>query len=142
VGPQDRHGDSPRIRAAGAANVPAHEGDQAHRHHLVDPHYEAKIVYADITDRRNGAASVFQGAGLKSGTMPDEIALNSHLGENTWQTISNKGPQDRSRISLLEPHEVQYWADKFNVSKERLSEAVRNVGHSAAAVEKELKRLA
>ena len=58
--------------------------------------------------------------------------------------LTNKGPQDRSRISLLEPHEVQYWADKFNVSKERLSEAVRNVGggHSAAAVEKELKRLA
>jgi hypothetical protein len=43
--------------------------------------------------------------------------------------LMNKGPQDRSRISLLEPHEVQYWADKFGVSKERLSEAVRNVGH-------------
>ena len=56
--------------------------------------------------------------------------------------LSNRGPQDRSRISLLEPHEVQYWADKFNVSKERLSEAVRNVGHSADAVERELKRLA
>ena len=56
--------------------------------------------------------------------------------------FTNKGPQDRSRISLLEPHEVQYWADKFNVSKERLSEAVKNVGHSAAAVEEELKRLA
>jgi hypothetical protein len=28
------------------------------------------------------------------------------------------------------------------VSKERLSEAVKNVGHSASAVEKELKRLA
>jgi Protein of unknown function (DUF3606) len=56
--------------------------------------------------------------------------------------LTNKAPQDRSRISLLEPHEVQYWADKFNVSKERLSEAVKNVGHSAAAVEKELKKLA
>jgi hypothetical protein len=38
--------------------------------------------------------------------------------------LTNKGPQDRSRISLLEPHEVQYWADKFNVSKERLSGAL------------------
>jgi len=27
--------------------------------------------------------------------------------------LTNKGPQDRSRISLLERHEVQYWADKF-----------------------------
>ena len=52
---------------------------------------------------------------------------------------SNKGPQDRSRINLTEPYEVQWWADKFGVSKERLSEAVRKVGHSAEAVGKELK---
>ena len=29
---------------------------------------------------------------------------------------NERGPADRSRISLLEPHEVQYWADKFGVS--------------------------
>jgi hypothetical protein len=40
--------------------------------------------------------------------------------------LTNRVPQDQSRISLLEPHEVQYWADKFNVSKERLSEAARS----------------
>jgi hypothetical protein len=40
------------------------------------------------------------------------------------------------------PTRLQYWADKFNVSKERLSEAVKNVGHSAAEVERELKKLA
>ena len=51
---------------------------------------------------------------------------------------NNRGPADRSRISLLEPHEVQYWADKFGVSKERLSEAVRKVGHSVEAVSREL----
>ena len=69
--------------------------------------------------------------------------VEPQIGENTMpDDLMNKGPQDRSRISLLEPHEVQYWADKFDVSKERLSEAVRNVGHSAAAVERELKRLA
>jgi hypothetical protein len=55
--------------------------------------------------------------------------------------VSKIVPADRSRISLLEPYEVQYWADKFGVSKERLSEAVRNVGHSAAAVEQELESL-
>ena len=46
---------------------------------------------------------------------------------------TKRGPADRSRISLLEPYEVQYWADKFGVSKERLSEAVRRIGHSADA---------
>src|SRR5689334_15657827 len=61
----------------------------------------------------------------RSTTMPDDL--------------SKKGPADRSRISLLEPHEVQYWADKFNVSKERLSEAVRKVGHSVDAVSRHLK---
>jgi hypothetical protein len=55
--------------------------------------------------------------------------------------LANEGPADQSRIRLLEPREVQYWADKFNVSKERLSEAVRKVGPSAAAVEQELSAL-
>jgi uncharacterized protein DUF3606 len=54
--------------------------------------------------------------------------------------LTKRGPADRSRISLMEPHEVQYWSDKFNVSKERLSEAVRKVGHSAEAVGRELER--
>jgi hypothetical protein len=54
--------------------------------------------------------------------------------------ISKRGPQDRSRISLTEPYEVQYWADKFGVSKERLSETVRKMGHSADIVAKELQK--
>jgi hypothetical protein len=58
--------------------------------------------------------------------------------------FSKRGPQDRSRISLTEPYEepyeVQYWADKFGVSKERLSEAVRKMGHSADIVAKELQK--
>ena len=56
--------------------------------------------------------------------------------------VTNKGSQDRSRISLLEPHEVQYGADNFDASKERLSEAVRNVEHAADAVERALEKLA
>lgn len=51
---------------------------------------------------------------------------------------NKRGPQDRSRISLTEPYDVQYWADKFGVSKERLGEAVRKVGHSVEAVSREL----
>jgi hypothetical protein len=78
-----------------------------------------------------------------AGNLPTRNSVNLQIGgKSVPDDLTNPGPQDRSRISLLEPHEVQYWADKFNVSKERLSEAVKNVGHSAAAVEKELKRLA
>jgi Protein of unknown function (DUF3606) len=53
--------------------------------------------------------------------------------------LTDEDAQDRTRISLLEPHEVQYWADKFGVSKERLSEAVRKVGHSVEGVSRYLK---
>jgi hypothetical protein len=44
----------------------------------------------------------------------NEVALNFDLGEkNMPDDLANKGPQDRTRISLLEPHEVKYWADEF-----------------------------
>lgn len=53
---------------------------------------------------------------------------------------SNRGPQDRSRISLSEDYEVRYWTEKFGVSKAELEAAVKKVGPSADAVEKELKK--
>ena len=54
--------------------------------------------------------------------------------------MATNRPIDQSQINLLEPDEVQYWADKFKVSKERLSEAVRKVGHSVEAVRQELNK--
>lgn len=54
---------------------------------------------------------------------------------------TNRGPQDRSRISLSEDYEVQYWTDKLGVSKAQLEEAVREVGSSAKAVEDRLRKL-
>jgi hypothetical protein len=52
---------------------------------------------------------------------------------------SKRGPQDRSRISTSEDYEVRYWSRKFGVSPEQLKTAVKKVGNSAKAVEKELK---
>jgi hypothetical protein len=52
---------------------------------------------------------------------------------------SKRRSQDRSRISTSEDHEVRYWSQKFGVSPEQLKAAVRKVGNSAKAVEKELK---
>jgi Protein of unknown function (DUF3606) len=46
-------------------------------------------------------------------------------------------PQDARLINL---NEVAYWRKKFGVSAERLAQAVRRVGHSAAAVEEEIKK--
>jgi hypothetical protein len=52
---------------------------------------------------------------------------------------SKRGPQDRSRINTNEDYEVRYWSDKFGVSAEQLKAAVKKVGNSAEAVERELK---
>jgi hypothetical protein len=69
----------------------------------------------------------------------DRIASN---GEKVCQMISQTVVRRIEAESAFLSPMIQYWADKFNVSKERLSEAVKNVGHSADAVERELKRLA
>lgn len=52
--------------------------------------------------------------------------------------LNNRGAQDRSRISLSEPHEVQYWTKALGVSATELKRIVDKVGHSADAVRKEL----
>ena len=53
--------------------------------------------------------------------------------------LSNRGPQDRSRISLTEDHEVDYWTKAIGVSREALIKAVNAVGPSAEAVRNYLK---
>lgn len=52
---------------------------------------------------------------------------------------SKKGRQDRSRIDVHERYELDYWSDKFGVSKEELKDAVARVGVMAKDVEKDLK---
>lgn len=49
--------------------------------------------------------------------------------------LSNRGPQDRKRISLTEGWELRWWCDKFACTEEDLRAAVAEVGHMAADVE-------
>ncbi|MBF0695591.1 MAG: DUF3606 domain-containing protein [Flavobacterium sp.] len=49
-----------------------------------------------------------------------------------------RGPQDRSRINTSEDYELQYWSEKFGISRERLIEALEQVGNSADKVEEYL----
>jgi len=53
---------------------------------------------------------------------------------------SKKGPADRTRINVNERYELDYWSEKFNVTKERLRAAVDKVGVMVNDVERELKR--
>lgn len=56
--------------------------------------------------------------------------------------LKNRGPQDRSRISLTEQWEVDYWTKALGVSRERLEQLVREHGNSTDAVKKALTKAA
>lgn len=47
---------------------------------------------------------------------------------------TKRGPQDASRINLNEDYEVEYWTNRFGVSKAKLQEVVDRVGVSVDAV--------
>jgi len=49
-----------------------------------------------------------------------------------------RGRSDSSRINLNEHFEVQYWTEKFDVTKEELVYAVQRVGSRAKDVEVKL----
>jgi len=51
-----------------------------------------------------------------------------------------KGKQDRSRINLSESYEVEYWSDKFGISKKELEQAVKEVGNNAKDVANTFKK--
>jgi hypothetical protein len=50
------------------------------------------------------------------------------------------GSADRGRININEGYELDYWSNKFGVSKDKLKAAVQTVGTSANAVEDFLKK--
>jgi Protein of unknown function (DUF3606) len=45
---------------------------------------------------------------------------------------------DRSKINMHEPREVKCWTKELGVNRNQLQKLVDKVGHSAAAVRKEL----
>jgi hypothetical protein len=53
---------------------------------------------------------------------------------------NEKGPPDSRRVNIYEDHELNYWIKELNVSQEELRMAVMEVGTSAEAVKKYLKK--
>ena len=45
-----------------------------------------------------------------------------------------------NRVYIITGYEIRYWADKFDVSPDRLREVIKRVGTSLVAVEQELGR--
>jgi hypothetical protein len=52
--------------------------------------------------------------------------------------LTNRGPADRARINVHEPHEVSYWTKALGVTEEKLKDAVKRVGVMADAVKRDL----
>ncbi|HEY8928175.1 MAG TPA: DUF3606 domain-containing protein [Mucilaginibacter sp.] len=44
------------------------------------------------------------------------------------------GSPDRDRININEDYELQYWSEKFGVTREELKKAVKTAGTSVKAV--------
>jgi uncharacterized protein DUF3606 len=54
--------------------------------------------------------------------------------------LNHRGPTDRTRINVEEPHEVQYWSKALDVTEEQLRAAVAQVGVMVDAVRIHLDR--
>jgi hypothetical protein len=54
--------------------------------------------------------------------------------------LNERGPSDRSRINVHEPHELRYWTQALDVTEEQLRAAVAQVGVMVEAVRVHLDR--
>lgn len=46
--------------------------------------------------------------------------------------------RDRDRINVNEPYELQYWSEKFGISKEKLRQIVEKTGPMVQDVKKQI----
>jgi hypothetical protein len=53
---------------------------------------------------------------------------------------NQRAPQDASRVAMGEDYEVQYWTNRFGVSREQLQQAVDAVGNSVGAIARHLRQ--
>jgi hypothetical protein len=52
--------------------------------------------------------------------------------------LTNRGPQERSRINMHEDYEIRYWTKALGVSKEELQKLVDKHGSSATKIKEAL----
>ena len=54
----------------------------------------------------------------------------------------DRGPRDRTRINVNQPHELQYWSRKLGVTEQELRSAVEKAGPMADDVQRHLGKAA
>src|SRR5262245_8477542 len=70
-----------------------------------------------------------------------QLQLPVRLDELEAKSMEAPGAPDRSRISMNDKHEVNYWTETLGCSKDELAAAVAKVGNSADAVRRQLSRV-
>jgi hypothetical protein len=51
--------------------------------------------------------------------------------DNMSDHLTNRGPRDRSRISLEQEYELRYWTKELGVTPEQLRQAVKDAGSNS-----------
>lgn len=52
---------------------------------------------------------------------------------------NKRGPQDATRVNVNEDYELQYWSERFKITRDELRAAVKEAGPSVQAIEAFLK---
>lgn len=55
--------------------------------------------------------------------------------------LSNRGGQDRSRVSADEPYEVRYFANKHGLSEQQVLDLIKQHGNERQALEAAVERI-
>jgi Protein of unknown function (DUF3606) len=74
--------------------------------------------------------------------MEPALSTSVFLRESLMESLTKREQPDRSKINVHQPDELKGWTRALNVTREELLAAVDKVGDSAAAVRKELERMA
>jgi len=54
---------------------------------------------------------------------------------------TNRGGQDRNRVSASEPHEVRYFASKHGLSEQQVLDLIKQHGNDRATLEAEVEKM-
>ena len=55
--------------------------------------------------------------------------------------LSNRGAQDRNRVSASEPHEVRYFAQKHGLTEQQVLDLIKEHGNDRTTLEEAVSRL-
>ena len=113
-----------RARRSDAA---AKAGAAMHAHPLGSNAVGVLIFSWQIRIRKFLANS--RGGGMRNGFLSElgdqtRVVIRRSQETTMADDLTNRGAQDRARISLNEDHEVRYWTKELGVSKERLASVI------------------